>query len=117
MDGVHTHCRSRGADGVAFVVQGEGSTALGKSGLVRQESSHENPVFALSTFPTNRDDFQHFFLSCCSPDRAKRSKAMHPFTTETKHLTEKLMCSQKHGGILREDRNDLRACHFFTVGV
>ncbi|CAM9677875.1 unnamed protein product, partial [Laminaria digitata] len=33
MDGVHTHCRSRGADGVAFVVQGESSTALGKGGL------------------------------------------------------------------------------------
>lgn len=36
MDGVHTHCRSRGADGLAFVIQGDGSTALGKAGLVRR---------------------------------------------------------------------------------
>lgn len=35
MDGVYTHCRSRGADGVAFVVQGEGPTALGRGGMVR----------------------------------------------------------------------------------
>ncbi|CAM9683580.1 unnamed protein product, partial [Pylaiella littoralis] len=33
MDDVYTHCRSRGADGVAFVVQGEGPTALGRSGM------------------------------------------------------------------------------------
>lgn len=36
MDDVYTHCRSRGADGVAFVVQGEGPTALGRSGMVRK---------------------------------------------------------------------------------
>lgn len=35
MDGVHTFCRSRGADGLAFVVQGEGSTALGSGGKVK----------------------------------------------------------------------------------
>ncbi|CAN0477360.1 unnamed protein product, partial [Ectocarpus sp. 8 AP-2014] len=33
MDGVYTHCRSRGADGLAFVIQGEGPTALGRSGM------------------------------------------------------------------------------------
>ncbi len=36
MDGVYTHCRSRGADGVAFVVQGEGPTALGRGGMVSE---------------------------------------------------------------------------------
>lgn len=34
MDGVHTHCRSRGADGLAFVLQGERPTALGRGGMV-----------------------------------------------------------------------------------
>ncbi|CAM9433410.1 unnamed protein product, partial [Hapterophycus canaliculatus] len=33
MDGVYTHCRSRGADGLAFVIQGEGPTALGQGGM------------------------------------------------------------------------------------
>jgi hypothetical protein len=34
MDGVYTHCRSRGADGFAFVVHNSGAaTALGKSGM------------------------------------------------------------------------------------
>jgi len=33
MDGVYTHCRSRGADGFAFVVHNMGSTELGNSGM------------------------------------------------------------------------------------
>lgn len=36
MDDAYTHCRSRGADGLAFVVQGEGPTALGRGGMVRE---------------------------------------------------------------------------------
>ena len=32
MNGVHNRCRSRGADGIAFVVQAEGPYALGKGG-------------------------------------------------------------------------------------
>ncbi|CAM9353688.1 unnamed protein product [Discosporangium mesarthrocarpum] len=33
MDGVYTSCRSRGADGLAFVIQGEGPLALGDGGM------------------------------------------------------------------------------------
>lgn len=56
MDGVHTHCRSRGADGVAFVVQGDSSTALGKGGLVRQAPQQMyNPVLDFfNTPPTGK---------------------------------------------------------------
>jgi hypothetical protein len=33
MDDVYTHCRSRGGDGLAFVMQLESDLALGKSGM------------------------------------------------------------------------------------
>ena len=33
MDNVYTHCRSRGADGFAFVIQNEGLNELGQSGM------------------------------------------------------------------------------------
>lgn len=33
MDDVYTHCRSRGGDGFAFVLQLESDLALGKSGM------------------------------------------------------------------------------------
>jgi hypothetical protein len=33
MDGVYTHCRSRGAEGFAFVVHNSGNTQLGTSGM------------------------------------------------------------------------------------
>ena len=32
MDDVHTHCRARGADGVAFVLQGQSAAELGEGG-------------------------------------------------------------------------------------
>merc|ERR1712100_982885 len=32
MDDVHTHCRARGADGVAFVLHGQSSAELGEGG-------------------------------------------------------------------------------------
>ncbi len=33
MDNVYTHCRSRGADGFAFVIHNEGPNELGESGM------------------------------------------------------------------------------------
>lgn len=41
MDGVHTHCRSRGADGLAFVIQAEGPTSLGEGGMVSERGRSE----------------------------------------------------------------------------
>ncbi|CAM9141429.1 unnamed protein product [Choristocarpus tenellus] len=44
MDGVHTTCRSRGADGLAFVIQGEGPLALGDGGMGLGYSGIDNSL-------------------------------------------------------------------------